>query len=325
MFFTGVRYRLTPNNALEVSYSLSYGNLFEAERTLTNAPALLRFERYSGSINYVRYLFRRQVFEPFVTAGLGGVETAFAGSNNYDLSFNVGIGTDIRFNERLALRLEARDYIAYLPSPLQGVSQDLAPSAGLVFSSRHSSSASSTFPQVGIFIEGGLSVVAGAPAGQPSGASPATASVIGSSFSNAGRVMAGFRVWFSYNNAIELSWSQSPNGYRLRPATQPQPLMGTPVGLTQSLHNIPANYVRGLPGTRLLRPFVTAGLGFARYAGVFQDIDRFTWNVGGGADIPLRKPVSLRVEFRDFVIGQPQLGGVVHDLAPTLGFAYRFD
>ena len=56
----------------------------------------------------------------------------------------------LRINERLAFRLEVRDYVGSLPGPLRGTSQDLAPSAGLVFSPQTSTRTPSRFPSTRI-------------------------------------------------------------------------------------------------------------------------------------------------------------------------------
>jgi hypothetical protein len=270
LYFTGLRYHLTAKNALEVAYSQSSANRVEVQPTTATMPLRYTFERYTWSFNYVRYLSGRGALQPFLTAGLGPIQSiSVAGWDHTNLSVNFGMGTDFRINERLAFRLEVRDNVGFLPTPLRGSSQDLAPSAGLVFSPRTSTRAPAAFPQVEVFFEGGASVLtggsgplAGALMLNSNGQTSQPLNLIRTNmFSKSGRFLAGFRVVFSNNNALELSYSRGPNRYHEVQQWEP-PLPGVvplDTQITLAVVDLAANYVRYLPGGRSLKPFVTAG------------------------------------------------------------------
>jgi hypothetical protein len=336
LFFTGLRYHLTGKDALEAAYSLSYGNHFAVQTTTVGMPVVpIRFERYTWSFNYVRYLSERGTSQPFVTAGLGAIQsiTAVTGWDRRNLSANFGLGIDFRINERLAFRLEVRDYVGFLPAPLRGASHDLAPSAGLVFSPRTSSPSAARFPQVEVFLEGGASVLTRGGSGVAGQAGIITPNGLGSTdvlgsnlFSKSGRLLAGFRVLLTNNNALELSRSESPNRYEVEDRIPAISLVQPRMRVTEEVDDYTANYARYLPWGRNLRPFLTAGVGLAHFAGSNQDIDKFGWNVGVGGDIPLSKRLAVRFELRDYMSRQPAPGtGLVHNIAPTAGLAYRFN
>lgn len=337
--FTGLRYHLTAMNALEIEYNNSVSNYFQIQPTITGESAVSsRFERDECSFNYVRYLPRRGVVHPFLTAGLGAIQTSTlaTGWHRYNPSLNYGLGTDFRINERLAFRVEVRDHVGFLPTPLRGASHDLSPTAGLVFSPQTSSPAPSRFPQVEVFLEGGASVLNGGtgtysaalqqlPNGQ-------TAPYYGVSrtnyFSKAGRLLAGFRLVLSKSNALELSYAESPNGYSMTMVSKIAPLGTVPPleQVTLELEQLAADYVRYFPWRGSVRPFLTAGVGQCHFAGQLQDENLFGWNAGVGADIPLWKRLAARIEIRDYMSRQPDLtSGILHNFAPTAGLAYRFN
>lgn len=336
LIVTGLRYHLSESDALEASYCMRYGNRFGINLTQTGSVTSSGFEQNTWSLGYARYLADRKRWRPFLVAGLGSVQStsSVTGLNRSNVSFDFGLGADLRLNDRIALRFETRDYVAHLPSPLRGFSHDLAPSAGLVFTSRSSARRPAAFPQIEIFLEAGPSVLTGgAGPGPPVGilfsnGSPGQSqdSVINGTFSKTGRVMAGFRVFLTNNDALEFTYSQGPTRYQIQQVTTGTPVIRfQPAQVTVWLHEIPVNYVRYLGGTERLRPFVTTGLGYARFAGFFQDINRLSWNLGAGADVRLQDRLALRLEIRDFIVGQPDpLHGVTHNLAPTVGLALRF-
>jgi hypothetical protein len=339
LIFTGLRYRLTPTDALEASYDASYWNYFQIQPTTANTPIVYsRFERNEWSFNYVRYLPGRGAVQPFLTAGMGAIQSYTLATNwhLYNPSVNFGVGTDFRINERLAFRLEVRDHVGFLPAPLRGASHDLAPTAGLVFSPSTSSPTPSRFPQVGIFLGGGASVLnggSGTAAGffqeLPNGQSvPYYGAARTNYFSKAGRLFAGFRVLFSKSNSLELSYAQSPNGYSMTMVSKTAPPGTVPPleQVTLELDQYAANYVRYFPCRGSVRPFLTAGAGLVHFAGQLQDENFFGGIVGVGADVPLYKRLAARFEIRDVMSHQPDLtGGILHDFAPTAGLAYRFN
>lgn len=338
LFFTGLRYHLTARDALEAGYNTSVGNYFEIQPTTAGMPAARsRFERNAWSFNYIRYLSTRGALQPFLTAGLGAIQTYTLATSwhRYNPTVNFGLGTDFRINDRLAFRLEVRDYVGFLPAPLRGASHDLAPTAGLVFSTQTSSRAPARFPQVEVFLEGGASTLTGGGSGPygvlailyANGQPSQVYDTVGSNkYSKSGRLLAGFRVLFTENNAVELNYSESPNRYTVQQRAPQIGLDLPPMQVTQWVEDYAANYVRYLQWRRSVKPFLTVGAGVAHFAGLFQDVDNFGWNIGVGADIPLWKRLAARFELRDYMSEQPAPGtGLVHNIAPTAGLAYRFN
>jgi hypothetical protein len=142
----GARFRFTPRNSLEASYSFSPNQFSIQQGTLTSGPLYKRVDLVS--FNYVRYLWAKTPIQPFTTAGLGlnrfsgptlGTVAVFPGTypfntnNGYQFVWNFGGGTDIVFHRHLALRLELRDYVTGQPSFITGASHNIVPSAGIVF------------------------------------------------------------------------------------------------------------------------------------------------------------------------------------------------
>ena len=145
-----------------------------------------------------------------------------------------------------------------------------------------------------------------------------------SSFSKAGRVLAGVRFRMTEKNALEFTWSHSPNRYELAGTLNPPVATVVPDQVTQSLQQGALNYVRYVPGSGRIQPFVTGGIGFSRFVGVDGNVSRFSGNFGAGLDVPIRRHIALRIQFRDFVSGQPcPVGGVTHNLAPTAGLVFK--
>ena len=154
------------------------------------------------------------------------------------------------------------------------------------------------------------------------------------SFGPSGRLFTGLRYYLTRNNALEASYSYSPNRFRLTFTVAsyfpPDPLFppetwfdSTPM----AVHNVAFNYVRYLPAHHRLHPFVTAGLGFARFRTYYERQTRFAANWGAGVDIPLRARICLRGEFRHFLTRRPGFMGfrtITHNFVPSVGFAMKF-
>jgi hypothetical protein len=146
-----------------------------------------------------------------------------------------------------------------------------------------------------------------------------------SSFSKAGRVLAGVRFRMTEKNALEFSWSYSPNRYELSAKVDPPVTALVPDQVTQSLHHGALNYVRYLPSPGTVQPFLTGGIGLSRFVGLDGYVNRLSGNFGAGLDVPIRKRIALRLEFRDFVFGQPcPVRGVTHNLTPMAGLVFKF-
>jgi opacity protein-like surface antigen len=160
-----------------------------------------------------------------------------------------------------------------------------------------------------------------------------------SSFSRTARATTGARLRFTRHDALEASYSYSPNHFSLQPAGQPALSAYNRVDL------ISFNYVRYLWAKTRVQPFVTGGLGVNRFSGpsnasavlsglVNADNGwQFAWNYGGGADLVLQRHFALRLELRDYVTGQPKptstsgitgLTGTSYNIVPSVGLVFRF-
>jgi opacity protein-like surface antigen len=135
-------------------------------------------------------------------------------------------------------------------------------------------------------------------------------------FSYGARLFAGARFRFTSHDAIEASYSYSPNSFSFQPNRSDL---------------ISFNYVRYLDTHTPFQPFATAGVGADRFGGSTASTlssyngFRFAGNYGAGADIILTRHVALRLELRDYVGGQPSFAtGTSHDLVPSGGIVFRF-
>jgi opacity protein-like surface antigen len=149
-------------------------------------------------------------------------------------------------------------------------------------------------------------------------------------FSKTGRVAAGGRLRLTRHDALEASYSYSPNHLSLQEGTQSLGSAYNRVDL------ISFNYVRYLWIKTHVQPFATAGVGINRFSGPpsvspavsdMAGVDngwQFAWNYGGGADIVLRRHLALRLELRDYVTGQPSpITGTSHNVVPSIGIVFR--
>ena len=207
-------------------------------------------------------------------------------------------------------------------------------------------------PRLEVFLDGGGSFLNGS-SGQelvacpapcpPEGPCPelacAPSSVaVTSSFSKTARLFAGGRIRFTRHDALEASYSYSPNHFSLQPAGLPA------LSAYNRADLISFNYVRYLWAKTRVQPFVTGGLGANRFSGPsnasavvsgYFTADngwQFAWNYGGGADLVLQRHFALRLELRDYITGQPKpnstsitgMGGTSHDIVPSAGVVFRF-
>jgi opacity protein-like surface antigen len=151
-----------------------------------------------------------------------------------------------------------------------------------------------------------------------------------SSFSKTVRLFTGARLRFTRHDAIEASYSYSPNQFSLQYGTQS---LGSAYN---HVDVISFNYVRYLWLRTRVQPFATAGVGTNRFTGPssasavlygYVNVDngwQFAWNYGGGADIVLQPHLALRLELRDYVTGQPSLiTGTSHNVVPSAGIVFR--
>jgi len=152
-----------------------------------------------------------------------------------------------------------------------------------------------------------------------------------SSFSKTGRLFAGARFYFTRHDALEASYSFSPNHFTLQQGTQP-------IGSAYNRVNLVSfNFVRYIWVRTPINPFVTAGVGTSRFSGPLSASAvvsglvgadngwQFAWNYGGGADLVLQRHLALRLELRDYVTGQPSfITGTSHNVVPSAGIVFRF-
>jgi hypothetical protein len=335
--FTGLRYRLSKRDSVELSYSQSEHH-FNAEPLGGGAPDQRRFARLpSIGINYVRYLGSISGWKPFVVGGAGVVwqTSLISDLGSTDPSFDFGFGADHRLTDRVAFRVEIRDYVERLPSPFQGYSHDIEPPAGLVISSRPAGPGAAGLSRVEIYGEAGGSFFTGGLIHTQVpvlGTSNRVNAVARNSFSKAGRFAAGFRIYLSARDALQFAYSQAPNRFQSRlSTTEPPELTIESIQETQFIKDLTADYVRYLTGPRAVKPFIAAGGGLALFPGFHTtDIDRFTLHFAAGVEVPLAKQLALRFEIDDFLSPQPWLPPfpAIHswtnNLAPMAGLALRF-
>jgi hypothetical protein len=152
-----------------------------------------------------------------------------------------------------------------------------------------------------------------------------------SSFSKTARLFAGGRFRFTRHDALEASYSWSPNHFSLQQAGQ------AAVSGYNRVDLISFNYVRYLWTKTPVQPFVTSGLGVNRFSGPLNASAvlagllnanngfQFAWNFGGGADVVLQRHFAVRLELQDYVTGQPSnIIGTSHNIVPSAGIVYRF-
>jgi hypothetical protein len=137
----------------------------------------------------------------------------------------------------------------------------------------------------------------------------------------AGRFFTGARLRLTRHDAIEASYSYSPNIFN-----EAYPLLYFNVRL--SSHSI--NYVRYLSTNPHLQPFVTGGVGyehFLGYRGVMpSSTSQFAWNYGAGIDVVLQRYFALRFDFREYSTSIPIYHtSTLHNFVPSIGIVFRFN
>ncbi len=174
----------------------------------------------------------------------------------------------------------------------------------------------------------------------PAVSGPYTTANMTDSFSTAASAAAAARLRFTRHDAIDATYLFSFNHLTLyAKATNPttgQPIVESGTSFTR-LQLVSLNYVRYFMIRRRIQPFATAGMGESRFKGPLSatapaegligggDRVQFTWNAGGGADILLRHHLVIRVDVRDYMVGQPlPIRGNAQGIMPMAGLAYRF-
>jgi opacity protein-like surface antigen len=212
-----------------------------------------------------------------------------------------------------------------------------------------------TTPNIEVFLEGGGSFmrsgawtetipvsicVPSTTMSCPAVSGPYTIANMTSSFSTAASLAGGARLRFSRHDAIDASYLFSFNHLTVHAAatnpTTKQPLVESGTSFTR-LQLVSFNYARYFLVHSRVQPFVTAGMGSSHFKGPLSataptegligggDKFQFAWNFGGGADILLRHHLVLRLDVRDYVIGQPlPIRGSAQGIMPMAGLVYRF-
>lgn len=136
---------------------------------------------------------------------------------------------------------------------------------------------------------------------------------IGEAKCEAGRLFTGGRLRLTRHDAIEASYSYSPNVFN-----EAYPLYYQNERL--SSHSL--NYVRYLSTDPHWQPFATAGVGWEH----FDVGSQFAWNWGVGIDVIPQRNFALRFEFRDYATSIPvyHTSGL-HNLVPSIGIVFRFN
>jgi opacity protein-like surface antigen len=197
-------------------------------------------------------------------------------------------------------------------------------------------------PRLEVFVEGGGSFLNGSIGSEftacPAGVACAGSNGVTSSFSKAVRLFAGGRYRFTRHDALEASFSYSPNHFSVTQAGE-----SAVSGYTR-MDLLSCNYVRYLWTKTSFQPFVTGGVGGNGFGGLSNTSSslsglfnasngwHFAWNFGGGADVVLQRHFAVRLELRDYQTGQPTpgaaittgMGGTSHNIVPSAGIAYRF-
>jgi opacity protein-like surface antigen len=159
---------------------------------------------------------------------------------------------------------------------------------------------------------------------------------LSNTFSKTARAFAGGRYRFTRHDALEASYSYSPNHFSLQQAG-----LAALSGYNR-VDLMSFNYVRYLWAKTSVQPFVTGGLGVNRFSGPsnasavvsgYVNADngwQFAWIYGGGADLVLQRHLALRLEVRDYITGQPKFNltsgtnGTSHNIVPSAGIVFRF-
>jgi len=206
--------------------------------------------------------------------------------------------------------------------------------------------AQSPVPSLEVFLEGGASFLTGSSGHiDITEVCPAAACPIGgpcscpslaltNSFSTAARLIVGGRYRFTPRNALEASYSYSPNRFTIQPQGQ------AALSAYNRVDLISFNYVRYFfPPQSRVQPFATAGVGVNRFSGPsnapavldgYTSADNgwdFAWNFGFGGDLVLARYAVFRFELKDYVTGLPpvrNITGTCQGVVPSVGLVFRF-
>ena len=148
-------------------------------------------------------------------------------------------------------------------------------------------------------------------------------SATGEAKCEAGRFFGGVGLRLTRHDAIEGSYSYSPDVFN-----EAYPLVYFNGRLTS--HSV--NYVRYLAADPHVQPFATAGVGYESFQGIGQTSSgarvtgdtEFAWNYGAGIEIIPFRFFAVRFEVRDYAVGIPVFhSSSLHNVVPSLGIVFR--
>ncbi len=140
------------------------------------------------------------------------------------------------------------------------------------------------------------------------------------SFSKSGRLFTGLRFYLSRRDALEASYSYSPNGMRLTTADSSSSVTTV---VPMKVHHLAFNYIRYFSRRGRTQPFVTGGLGLAAFLEESGGPVEVAGNFGGGFDVRLNSRMSLRTEWRDFFSRADPTDRIYHNFVPSVGLVFR--
>lgn len=148
----------------------------------------------------------------------------------------------------------------------------------------------------------------------------------------AGRFFTGARLRLTKHDAVEGSYSYSPNVFSYTPF-----IFGEAYSLSyqnKRLSSHSFNYVRYLATNPHVQPFVTGGVGSEHFQGrgvyassafMTYSVSQFAWNYGAGIDLIPRRYFALRLECRDYITTFPFYRTItLHNIVPSVGIVFRF-
>jgi len=136
-----------------------------------------------------------------------------------------------------------------------------------------------------------------------------------------GRLFAGARLRLTRHDALEVSFSYSPDVFNEAYSLD---------YFNGRLDSHSFNYVRYLSVNSHLQPFATVGMGAASFfgdkMGVPSNESCFAWNYGVGVDLIPQRFFALRFELRDYSTTLPAyLSSGLHNVVPSIGIVFRFN
>lgn len=150
-------------------------------------------------------------------------------------------------------------------------------------------------------------------------------SATGEAKCEAGRFFGGARLRLTRHDAVEASYSYSPDVF-----DEAYPL----VYFNGRLHSHSVNYIRYLSTNPHVQPFATGGVGWESFFGggvsggkVVTGDTEFAWNYGIGIDVIPQRFFALRFEYREYLGTSIPVfhTSPLHNIVPSIGIVFRFN